>query len=128
MGSDKGLLQKGAITWTELAFQKLQRIGINVIVSINETQKETYSRIFPGEYLIADSKFTVPDFEGPLRGLLSVHLHLAKNDLFVLAYDMTDISIPVLYKLKNTYLQNKSGYDYFTYVNQGAVGANVRYL
>jgi molybdenum cofactor guanylyltransferase len=119
MGSDKGLLQKGSITWAESAFQKLQCLSIKVIISINENQKEPYSRIFPEELLVTDSAFPVWNFEGPLRGLLSVHRHFPETDLFVLACDMTDISIQILNNLKSAYLQNRSIYDYFTYVNKG---------
>ncbi|MDQ2719895.1 MAG: NTP transferase domain-containing protein [Bacteroidota bacterium] len=119
MGSDKGLLQKGLTTWAELAFQKLQCLGLKVVISINETQKETYSRVFTEELLVVDRPSSVFNCEGPLRGLLSVHQQLPESELFVLACDMTDISIAVLYKLKNIYRLNQFTHDNFTYINQG---------
>jgi len=119
MGSDKGLLQKGKVTWAELAFQKLQWLGIKVIISVNETQQETYGNIFSNNVLMVDKPTSVFNFEGPLKGLLSVHEQLPERDLFILACDMTDISIPLLFKLKDTFITNRLKYDYFTYINQG---------
>lgn len=119
MGSDKGLLQKGHVTWAELAFQKLQCLGIKVIISVNETQQETYGHIFSRKLLMVDKPTSIFNFGGPLKGLLSVHQQLPERDLFILACDMTDISVPLLYKLKQTFIINRLKYDYFTYVNEG---------
>ena len=118
MGRDKGLLKKGPITWAESAFQKLECLGIKVMISVNETQQETYRPIFPEEFLIID-KPSVFNVEGPLKGLLSVHQRLPQSDLFILACDMTDISIPLLWKLKNAFLVDRLNYDHFTYTNEG---------
>src|SRR5690242_8968693 len=118
MGRDKGLLKKGPITWAESTFQKLECLGIQVMLSVNETQQETYRQIFPKEFLIIDKPF-VFNVEGPLKGLLSVHQRLPQSDLFIVACDMTDISIPLLWKLKNAFLVDQLNYDHFTYTNQG---------
>ena len=119
MGRDKGLLKKGFITWAESAFQKLECLGIKVMLSVNETQLETYRHIFPEEFLIIDKPSSVFNLEGPLKGLLSVHQQLPQSDLFILACDMTDISIPLLWKLKNAFLVDQLNYDHFTYTNEG---------
>ena len=118
MGSDKGLLQKGAVTWANLAFQKLESLGIKVVVSVNESQQESYGQIFPRKLLMVDMPAPVFNFEGPLKGLLSTHQQLRGSDLFILACDMTDISVPILFRLKEAFIIHGSNYDYFTYTNQ----------
>ena len=119
MGRDKGLLKKGSITWAESAFQKLACLGIKVMISVNEAQPETYRHIFPEKFLIIDKPSSVFNVEGPLKGLLSVHQQLPQSDLFILACDMTDMSIPLLWKLKNAFTIGRLNYDHFAYTNQG---------
>jgi len=119
MGRDKGLLKKGPITWAESAFQKLECLSIKVMISVNETQLETYRHIFPEEFLVIDKPSSVFNVEGPLKGLLSVHQQLPQSDLFIFACDMTDISIPLLWKLKKAFLVDQLNYDHFTYINEG---------
>lgn len=118
MGSDKGLLRKGHITWAQLAFQKLECLGIKVVISVNEYQQETYRHIFPHELLMIDMPAPGFNFEGPLKGLLSTHQQLRGSDLFILACDMTDISVPLLFRLKEAFIIHGSNYDYFAYTNQ----------
>lgn len=101
MGSDKGLLKEEEETWAEIAARKLAALNLPVFVSVNRKQVPTYSQIFPGEQLITDH----PGFEkgAPLFGLLSTHLQLPGNDLFVLACDMKDMQPRLMQDLHTSF-------------------------
>jgi molybdenum cofactor guanylyltransferase len=86
MGRDKGLLLNGTHTWAALAVEKLMTLGISVLVSVNTRQLPVYSPIFPQTRLIPDDPSL--SLKGPLAGLLSVHLKIPTEDLFVLACDL----------------------------------------
>ena len=90
MGSDKGLLKEEEETWSELATRKLKALGMPVYISINSQQYSAYEQIFPLEKLLVDDdRF---EAKAPLFGLLSVHLRMPQEDLFVLACDIKDIT------------------------------------
>ena len=86
MGSDKGLLKHQSDNWAQTAVQKFLQIDINAVLSVNEQQKRDYLPFFTGAQLITDNKSI--DARGPLLGLLSVHVQIPGEDLFVLACDM----------------------------------------
>ena len=97
MGSDKGLLKRQEQTWAGLAETKLSALQIPTFVSINTKQREEYSQNFPQEKLIFDNDDL--NVKGPLLAILSCHLQLPGEDLFVLACDMTDMTVTFLKEL-----------------------------
>lgn len=116
MGSDKGLIRKeDSLTWAEAAYHKLQRLDLEVFVSIHPVQKNTYRKVFPSSLVIEDELAPVFSFEGPLRGLLSVHRLYPEHDIFSLACDMQELPLPLLEELMETYQRQKNDYEYFCF-------------
>jgi molybdopterin-guanine dinucleotide biosynthesis protein A len=113
MGKDKGLLLKDNRTWAELAYGKFLEIGLPVKISINNSQKELYSKLFNETDLIEDY-VRVP---GPLAGLLSVNGKMPGEDILLLACDLTDISESTMNELIDIYLKKKDTFDFFVFIN-----------
>jgi molybdenum cofactor guanylyltransferase len=103
MGTDKGLLLSGPgkKVWAEIMKEKFNQISIPSLLSINPGQIEYYLKYFGGKDLVVDN----PDitFQGPLLGLLSVHLKYHNQDLMVVACDMINMDGSVLMKLFSNY-------------------------
>lgn len=99
MGADKGLLKEEEETWAEIAARKLATLQLRVVVSVNAQQAPIYENIFDREGLITDNADV--NFKAPLAGLLSVHLSLPHEDLFVLA--IKDITISLMENLYNQF-------------------------
>jgi len=114
MGSDKGLLSFGSITWVQHAEAKLAELDIPVVISINQTQLPNYNNLYGTEKLIIDTV----DVKGPLKGLLSVHQFYPDDDLMLLACDMTDMDVDTLQQLKENYYTNPA-FDYYLYECEG---------
>ncbi len=109
MGSDKGLLLLEGETWTERIAKKLEKEGLEVVISINESQQERYSKIFKKEELVIDQ---LP-MHGPLNGLLTVHQQNPQRDILLIACDLIDMDKSILEELINSYEKNEA--DYFAY-------------
>lgn len=116
MGSDKGLLMTNGKPWAQHAYDKLQKLDIPVVISINPLQQSQYENIFPPELLISD--LDALDFKGPLAAVLSVHSKYPKEDLFVLACDMTEMETSILRELHDHYRQ-KPFFDAFVFAIDG---------
>lgn len=114
MGQDKGMILQGNVTWAQLAYQKLQSIGLPVVVSINESQLLQYSEVFAKEDLVIDSV----GIRGPLGGLLSVHSRFPNADLMILACDLLDMGVSSIQHLYNYVADQGSEYDFVVYKNQ----------
>ncbi|HMG81916.1 MAG TPA: molybdenum cofactor guanylyltransferase [Ferruginibacter sp.] len=99
MGTDKGMLQKDATTWAQLAFNKLAALSIPVVLSVNQQQQIAYSNFLDSSSLIIDD--TNLAIGGPLHGILSVHTQFPSSDLFVIACDMIAMETAVLQHLYN---------------------------
>ncbi|HEU4902888.1 MAG TPA: molybdenum cofactor guanylyltransferase [Flavisolibacter sp.] len=97
MGTDKGLLKEEEQTWAEIAASKLTALDLPVVVSVNDQQAPVYEQIFSNEQLLVDKE--IFDAKAPLFGLLSVHLQLPEEDLFVLACDIKDMTTALLQNL-----------------------------
>ena len=110
MGADKGLKRKGQKPWALLTGQKLGVLDIPVVYSIRDEQYEKYLEVAPFHDLIADKE--IP-FEGPLKGVMSVHSEYPNKDLFVLACDMVDMTTLVIEKLFYAYQHSKKEHDFF---------------
>lgn len=114
MGSDKGLLPVGSITWAQHAEAKLAELDIRVVISINQAQLPSYNHLYGAEKLIIDTV----NVKGPLKGLLSVHQYFPDDDLMLLACDMTDMDVDTLQQLKQHYNTNPA-FDYYLYECEG---------
>lgn len=114
MGSDKGLLAVGSITWVQHAEAKLEELDIPVVISINQTQLSKYNHLYSTEKLVLDTI----DVKGPLKGLLSVHQYYPEDDLILLACDMTDMDVDTLKELKENFYTNPD-FDYYLYQCEG---------
>ncbi|MCX6181983.1 MAG: molybdenum cofactor guanylyltransferase [Bacteroidetes bacterium] len=100
MGSDKGMLKKGELTWAQIAREKLLALNIPAVVSVNNDQVEEYEHIFSISELVIDDEFEVG---GPLLGLLSAHHMFPGKDIFILACDMVEMQVEVLENLIANY-------------------------
>ncbi|MEJ7683079.1 MAG: molybdenum cofactor guanylyltransferase [Segetibacter sp.] len=86
MGSDKGLLEQENHTWAELTASKLIALKLPVVLSVNEQQYSLYKEKFEQLFIIKDNSSL--DVYGPLKGILSVYLHIINQHLLVIACDM----------------------------------------
>jgi len=116
MKSDKGLLTHKENTWARIAADKLSSLELQIAISINRTQVDTYSSIFPAEQLVIDHEGL--QIKGPLLGLLSVHLRHPDSDILVLACDLPMMETDLLEKLIELYHDNRLA-DSFIYTNKG---------
>ena len=114
MGSDKGLLTVNEKTWAQYTFEKLALFAVSVCVSINDSQKEEYLKVFENDQLVLDN-FPI---EGPLCGLLSVHNACPFHDLLILACDMVDIQPELIQKLISQLREHEGEHDFFVFQNE----------
>lgn len=115
MGTDKGLIQKGNLTWAERAYVKLSLLSVPVVVSINSDQESLYRNIFSEEVLVKDSL----SIGGPLNGILSVHKQFPSKNLIVLACDIVNMDGKIIQQLYDAHLLRKDEFDFFVYKNNG---------
>ncbi|HYG37925.1 MAG TPA: molybdenum cofactor guanylyltransferase [Cytophagales bacterium] len=113
MGYDKGLLPFQNDLWASHIAGKLKQLEIPVVISINLSQLEEYSKVFSIRELVIDKPM---DVKGPLKGLLSVHQKFPDHDLLLLACDMIDMERDTLENLIFSYI-SASSYDYYVYLN-----------
>lgn len=99
MGSDKGLLMLHSNSWAQTAIEKLTSLEIEVVISVNEKQYDDYASVFQADKLIIDNKELT--IKGPLCGVLSTHLQIPTEDLFILACDMPLMELALLKQLLN---------------------------
>lgn len=104
MGTDKGLIRLEASTWAQTSVDVLSGNGRQVLVSVNPKQAEAYSRVFNEAQLVMDDPSL--EINGPLHGLLSLHLRHPERDLMVLACDMPLMKKEVIDLLIDHYLEN----------------------
>jgi molybdopterin-guanine dinucleotide biosynthesis protein A len=111
MGTDKGLLKKDDLTWTEIAVEKLSSLELPIVVSVNQNQVGSYSKIFPADKLVIDNE-AIP-VKGPLLGLLSVHKTSPSENVLVLACDMIGMAPILLRNLLFNFTQ--TSYEAYVY-------------
>lgn len=116
MGSDKGLLKLYDSTWTEIAYDKISRLQLPVVISVNQNQYKDYSSLFLSQQLITDDNTL--QLKGPLCVLLSVHKRFPEEDLLLPACDIPLLEIEILQELLSQY-DKHSSYDAFIYTNDG---------
>ncbi|HEV8515227.1 MAG TPA: molybdenum cofactor guanylyltransferase [Cyclobacteriaceae bacterium] len=108
MRSDKGLItssDKGKM-WAEIVREKFSSITVLSFLSINPSQAENYLIYFrEGELVVDNPTIKV---QGPMLGLLSVHLKYPDQDLMVTACDMINVDEIVLKKLIECYNSSKA--------------------
>lgn len=91
MGQDKGLIRQDGLAWTESLLQKLKKIGLKTYVSINNQQKDSYTKVFSTQTLILDHPSSA-HLNGPIKGILSAHLAFPNQDILFLPCDMPALS------------------------------------
>jgi molybdopterin-guanine dinucleotide biosynthesis protein A len=101
MGRDKGLMVSGMKVWAEIMREKLLRISAPIVLSINASQRDRYFPYFQEKDLVVDNPGI--NLQGPLLGLMSVHLKYPREDLLAVACDMIDMNSFVLEKLLQEY-------------------------
>jgi len=111
MGTDKGLLAEGGKTWAQIAMDKLVFLSLHSVVSVNSSQRNTYSSLFSSNQLVSDKEDL--DARGPLLGLLSVHNQFVDDDLLILGCDLPMMEVNVLQSLLN---EHKQFPDFDSYV------------
>ncbi len=116
MGSDKGLLKFRLNTWAQNTVDKITSLQIPVVISINQKQQDAYASVFSSQMLIVDNDSV--QINGPLRGVLSVHLKFPHEDLLILACDMQLMETDILKELLTQYNQ-QANFDTFVYTNEG---------
>jgi molybdopterin-guanine dinucleotide biosynthesis protein A len=108
MGIDKGLInsETDAKVWAKIARDKFSKVSISSFLSINESQTKNYLLHFKEDELIVDN----PNLkvQGPLLGLLSIHLKYPDQDLMVIACDMINMKELVLKELSDSFNSSKT--------------------
>lgn len=117
MGCDKGLIKTNYTTWTEVLMQQFAEFNVQIVLSLNKSQYETYSAAFHEIPIITDDLSL--DINGPLRGLISVHLKFPSESLLAVACDMPSMSKQVLKSLINESLREY--YEAFVFKNDGQI-------
>lgn len=116
MNSDKAMLKQANSTWAEVAIEKLFKLNLPVVLSVNADQHTQYQQLFPADRLIADDETL--KIRGPLLGTLSVHLRFPSEDLFVLACDMPLMEQQMLSRLADIAKQHPAS-DAYLFTNDG---------
>ena len=116
MGTDKGLISCPEGIWARAAFNKMTALHLPVVISINPSQHDDYSRFFSAAELITDDQSL--SLAGPLLALLSVHRRIPAEDLLVLACDMPMIQPLQLQTLITVYRQDSS-FEAYVYAGDG---------
>ena len=116
MGADKGLIPFQDKTWVQLAIERMEELGIPVVVSISSRQKESYERLLPENKMIVDDPTIA--LKGPVAAILNVHLRYPADDLFVLACDLPLMEFSVLDELYRVY-GIKNLFQAFVYTSKG---------
>ncbi len=87
MGTDKGLLKHKGKYWAEIVADKFLMINMPYVFSINAKQEEKY-KLALGEDKNFEIDIKNSQFQGPLKGLMSVHKNYLDKDLIPIACDM----------------------------------------
>lgn len=119
MGTDKGLIITGGLTWGEIALYKLSSLGISTFTAINNSQRKDYAKVFSSHNLIIDNSDI--NVQGPLKGLFSFHNLFPDKDVMVLACDMVGMRTTILHTLQQLYSKEKQNYEVFIYKQEDYV-------
>ncbi len=113
MGTDKGLLLKNGRPWARFVCDKIRNLSIPFKISINTDQIIDYRSIFNDSELISDQA----DIPGPLRGILSAHLHYPEKNWLILACDMIDMDQETLRRILRA-ADEIPGKEFYVYKNE----------
>lgn len=114
MGTDKGMLLAENKSWVQIAFDKLSQLVPQIVISVNATQRPLYASQFEDSLVVTDNDSIAVN--GPLHGLLSVHLLYPEEDLLLLACDMVSMEKIVLSGLVQNF-HNQPGHECYVYKN-----------
>lgn len=115
MGSDKGMMRHKTNLWAQIAIDKLERLNMKALLSVNASQIRIYREHFSEKQLIEDN-LNIPA-KGPLLGILTAHLLFPKEDLMIFACDMLGMETEILRKLIERQ-EEQPEYDAYLFVNK----------
>jgi molybdopterin-guanine dinucleotide biosynthesis protein A len=104
MGQDKGLMLKDGVPWALHVGEKMARLGIPVVYSVNSGQRVAYSTILSEDQMIFDAT----GLAGPLNGLFTAHRRYPDRDIVLLACDMLDMDIATLEAVAGAYAADRA--------------------
>jgi molybdopterin-guanine dinucleotide biosynthesis protein A len=115
MGSDKGMMRHSNNLWAQVAVDKLERLNMQVLLSINPSQISIYKKYFLENQLVEDD-MKVPA-KGPLLGILTAHLLFPMEDLMIFACDMLAMETEILRKLIRR-REERPDHDAYLFLNK----------
>lgn len=115
MGSDKGMMRHKTNLWAQIAIDKLERLNMKALLSVNASQIRIYREHFSEKQLIEDN-LNIPA-KGPLLGILTAHLLFPGEDLMIFACDMLGMETEILRKLIERQ-EEQPEYDAYLFVNK----------
>jgi len=115
MGTDKGMIKLHANTWAQTAVDKMSSLQLKVLLSVNAFQYDDYQSVFNQSVLVKDDDRL--ELNGPLKGVLSIHVQHPDEDLFVLACDMPLMEAGMLNKLLLVSIENPVA-DAYVFTNE----------
>ena len=95
---------KDGVPWALHMGEKVARLGIPVVYSVNSGQRIAYSAIFSEDQMIVDAT----GLAGPLNGLFTAHRRYPDRDIVLLACDMLDMDIATLEAIVGAYAADKA--------------------
>ena len=101
MGKDKGTIIYEGNPWVKIASDKLSKLRMNVVISVNQLQKAIYQALLPDHTLVID--LPSQKVKGPMLGILSTHLAFPEDDIFILACDLLLINEDLLKEIYDAY-------------------------
>lgn len=112
MGADKATLWWQGTYLVSHTIGMLREFKFDLILSVNPGQYSFYQHLFPALPIIPDN----PDipYEGPVKGVLSVHRNYPTEDLLVVACDLPLITPGLVQKLMLSCQLNK-GFEVYLY-------------
>lgn len=113
MGRDKGLIPSGNNIQAVTIGRKAMELGLPVVYSVRREQAAFYATYIPSPQLVIDRT----EFEGPLRGLASLHQVLSQKDFLLLACDMPDIQLNTLQLLIDAYRNGR--HHFYSFFSDG---------
>lgn len=106
-----GLLLKEDQYRTKIIFDKLECLGIPVVISINPSQEEEYKKVFFPDRIVINKI----NINGPLKGIFSIHDQFPDHDLIIVTSDFPDLSTLLIKNLVDIFDEKAGEHDFIVY-------------
>jgi len=116
MGTDKATVWWNGKPMVHYTIELIQSMSLEIILSVNPTQYPQYRALFQSYELIADDNRIL--YQGPMKGILSVHQRFPTEDLLVMACDTPLVSRELIQRLLQSFHLNK-GYEVYLFSING---------